>query len=224
MTAPERYAFLLTFQYRYGRDGANFAGWFNNVQGVVLFLGRERMITPGSWFPIGDAVTIEGFEMGYYEYRNNLKGVSRNPGADLWRDFFQARAEDPGNTTGALRLRGLAEMATVHYGANLADDSTRRPKGTDTFVAVGDDFRRALSSGDTSTYRHDLAKQFGNGACGPLGAACEFFFNQINSNGIYAHFFGNVYSDDFVLDVKNEQFTYEGSLGLWNAIQRLHEN
>jgi hypothetical protein len=98
-------------------------------------------------------------------------------------------------------LWGAAEEAAVHFGASLADFQAQRPPGVQTFINVGDAYRGALQSQDTSQYRQvlaDVAQKegtfFGSGLVSKFGAAGSEL----------------LYTDQQLLDPRNEEFTYQG--------------
>jgi hypothetical protein len=119
----------------------------------------EGVITPGSFYSVSDAVTIETIEAGLYAHLHGGAFLDRTSGAETWSAFFRLRARDPLDVNSAEALWGKAEKAAVHYGAELAVASGAcETEEERAFIRIGDAYRDALVTKDTSQYSRRPAR------------------------------------------------------------------
>lgn len=124
--------------------------WFNAIRGIFDFAERRNLIKPGaigqgSWFSSIDAVILEGIHDGLALSREKRGGRYKdNPGAPLWRNFFEARRSgaSQGRSTA---LWGDAEQVTTDFARQRVGPGNAREEA---FINLSDGWRWALRQDD----------------------------------------------------------------------------
>lgn len=126
----------------------NAQNWFNNIVGIIEGFIEYRLAESGSWLSIVDAAILQGIQDGYARSAGLMTAASANPGAPLWRAFFDALGR-PTKDGERLKLWGAAETAATNYGVAMAAArgvSANRFEWL--FWQTGNVYRRAVASFD----------------------------------------------------------------------------
>lgn len=121
MSIDERRAFVAEFQRLYG-EWFYAGGKWNNIDGVLQFLGEDRLGRPGTWESWVDSSILHGFERGAAIALGRSGGNQGNPGADSWFLYFRTMRRTEGDIPKAEqdRLWSEGEQASTEHGYGVA--------------------------------------------------------------------------------------------------------
>ena len=141
---------------QYFMDQFHIGLWFNNIEGIIQGFVENGLAGSGSWLSVVDAAILQGIQDGFVASdMEEAKDVvddatSENPGAALWKLFFDELAKDPAKRDydALVEMWGAAEAASTQHGEVIAGDLGLTSDPYETFfLKTGNAYRWAAFHG-----------------------------------------------------------------------------